>query len=123
MRTTIGIALVAAAGGLLATASAVAGPAAGASLRLSAPTGAHVVVVSGSSITVSASSARNATSYRLYVSSRQSDVYVANVRRARASALQRTARTTVGGLRYPTTPYYYRVAAVRGAQRAFDATI
>src|SRR4051794_7207893 len=117
------MAVVAAAGGLLATASAVTGPAAGASLRLSAPTRAHVVATSGTSIPFSARSARNATGYRLYVSSRRSDVYVANLRRARASSLRHTARMTVGGLRYATAAYYYRVAAFRGAHRAFDATI
>src|SRR3954467_2207344 len=108
MRSTVTIAVVAATGALLLIASAAAVPAAGAALRLSAPSGAHVVAASGSSVTVAASAAANATGYRLYVSSRRSDVYVANVRHARTSSVQRTPRMTVGRLRYATAPYYFR---------------
>jgi endonuclease/exonuclease/phosphatase family metal-dependent hydrolase len=108
---------------LAAGAAVLAAPAAAATARPGAPSGVRVAAVSASALTVTAHRARGATGYRLFVSARRSDLYVAHVRRARASKLQRAPRVTVSGLRYATTPYYFRVEATHGTKHRFEATI
>jgi endonuclease/exonuclease/phosphatase family metal-dependent hydrolase len=88
-----------------------------------APTGARLTSATSTSLTVTARSAAHATGYRLFASTRRSDVYVANIAHAKASSVYRTPRMTIGGLRYTTATYYYRVEALNGSRRRFDATI
>jgi endonuclease/exonuclease/phosphatase family metal-dependent hydrolase len=98
-------------------------PAAAASTTLAAPTGVRLAAVTGSSLTAAAHRAANATGYRVFASTRRSDLYVANIGRARASKFAHTPRVTVTGLRYTTALYYYRVQSLRGSKHRLEAMI
>lgn len=92
----------------------------------SAPTGVHVTAVTHSSFTVGLNKSTNAHSYRLYVSLTKSDVYVNNIKTGHTtSGLHVYSSTTpslkAGGLTYTTAPFYYRVTAVNGSNRAFSS--
>lgn len=94
----------------------------------SSPTGIHVTSTTHNSFTVGLNASRNAGSYRLYVSRTRSDVYVANIKAGKHtsglhvySATKPSLRT--GALTYITAPYYYRVVAVLGANRAYSANV
>lgn len=89
----------------------------------SVPGGVHVVSVTRSSVTVAATRAAHATGYRLFVSTTRSSVYVANIARARRSAVSRLPRMTVSGLPYSSSPYFYRVEALSSTGRRFDPVI
>ncbi len=80
---------------------------------LATPSGVHVSAVTPSSFTVSADTTANALHYRLFYSTTKSDVYVANIAKARYTALTTSPKLTVSGLPFSTTPYYYRLEAMR----------
>ena len=92
----------------------------------SAPTGIHVASTTHTSFTVALHASRNTGSYRLYVSRTKSDVYVANLKAGRHSSSLRSYTSsrpsiTAGSLTYTTAPFYYRVVAQLGANRAYSA--
>jgi endonuclease/exonuclease/phosphatase family metal-dependent hydrolase len=92
-------------------------------LRPSAPTGLHVVKVTGTSISIAANPAAHANRYRLYASTVRSDLYVANISHAQRSPLSGSPRLTVSGLSRVVAPYYYRVQALNGTRSKFSNTI
>lgn len=97
----------------------------GASGYPSAPTGVRVTATTHSSFTVGLNKSTNATAYRLYVSRTKSDVYVNNIKTGNTTAglhvfSSSTPSIQAGGLTYSPNPFYFRVAAVNGANRAFD---
>jgi endonuclease/exonuclease/phosphatase family metal-dependent hydrolase len=99
---------------------------AGATAFPSAPTGVHVTAVTHSSFTVGLNRSTNARSYRLYVSRTKSDVYVNNIKTGHTTSGLRVFSSTTpslkaGGLTYTTAPYYYRITAVNGSNRAFSS--
>jgi endonuclease/exonuclease/phosphatase family metal-dependent hydrolase len=90
------------------------------------PAGIHVISTTHTSFTVGLNASKNAGSYRLYVSRTKSDVYVANMKAGKhTSGLHLYSATkprlTAGAFSYTTAPYYYRVVAVAGANRAYSA--
>lgn len=87
------------------------------------PTGVRLAAATASSLTVTANRATGATGYRLFASTRRSDVYVANIARARASRISSSPRMTIGGLSYSTATWYYRVETLRGSRHRFESTI
>lgn len=80
---------------------------------LATPSGVHVSAVTPSSFTVSANTTANALRYRLFYSTTKSDVYVANIAKARHTALATSPKFTVAGLPFTSAPYYYRLEAMR----------
>jgi endonuclease/exonuclease/phosphatase family metal-dependent hydrolase len=117
------VALAAATVSAVAVLAGLPSSAAAAAVTPAAPTGARLVAATGTSLTVAARTASHATGYRLFASTRRSDVYVANISKARASSIARSPRMTIGGLAYTTATYYYRVQAVNGSKHRFDSVI
>ncbi|MDQ1739187.1 MAG: hypothetical protein QOE53_839, partial [Pseudonocardiales bacterium] len=115
------------AGGLVAVAATVAASllptAAHASAPTGVPTGIRVAAITASSFTVTTNPATNTLYYRLFASTLKSDVYVANIGRARASALSRTPRMTISGLAYSTAPVWYRVETINGGYRNWSGIL
>lgn len=87
------------------------------------PTGIRLVGATSSSLTIATSPATNTQYYRLFASTLKSDLYVANIARARASALSRTPQMTVSGLTYTTAPYWYRVETLNGGYRNWSGIL
>jgi endonuclease/exonuclease/phosphatase family metal-dependent hydrolase len=107
---------------------AVSAPNAEASSWPAQPGGIRVTAVTHTSFTVGLSRSANASSYRLYVSTLKSDLYYANLTsgvasNARRSFLSSTNKITASSLTYRTVPNYYRVAAINGTQRSYQADI
>jgi endonuclease/exonuclease/phosphatase family metal-dependent hydrolase len=109
------------AGGLVAVAATVTASltptAAQAAAQTGVPTGIRVAAATASSFTVTANPATNTVYYRLFASTLKSDVYVANIGRAHASALSSTPRVAISGLPYSTAPYWFRVETINGGYR------
>jgi endonuclease/exonuclease/phosphatase family metal-dependent hydrolase len=91
--------------------------AAEAAAQTGVPTGVRVAAVTPSSLTITSNPATSTQYYRLFASTVKSDLYVANISRARASALSSTPRMTISGLPYTTAPYWYRVETLNGGYR------
>jgi endonuclease/exonuclease/phosphatase family metal-dependent hydrolase len=92
------------------------------------PSGVHISAVTHTAFTVALRASTNARGYRLYVSTLKSDLYYANLTSGVASAARKsfwssTTKITAGSLTYRTVPYYYRVAAINGTQRSYQADI
>jgi hypothetical protein len=87
------------------------------------PSGVHVISATSSSITVGATAGAHVTRYRAFASTVRSDVYVANIARAKASAYSSTPRLTIGGFRYTRGPIYYRLQAFNGKRLRWDLYI
>lgn len=105
--------------------TALSTPAAAAAFP-STPAGIRVTSTTHTSFTVGLHASRNTGSYRLYVSRTKSDVYVANLKAGRHSAALRVysaAKPSIKAspLTYTTAPFYYRVVAQLGANRAYSA--
>jgi endonuclease/exonuclease/phosphatase family metal-dependent hydrolase len=81
------------------------------------------VSVSTSAFTVLANRTPNATRYRVYASATKSDLYLANISSARASAAFSTTRVTFTRLHFRTAPYYYRLQALNATKGRFAASI
>ena len=115
------------AGGLLAIAATVAASlaptAAQAAAQTGVPTGIRVAAITASSFTVTTNPATNTIYYRLFASTLKSNLYVANISRARASALSRTPRMTISGLAYTTAPIWYRVETINGGYRNWSGIL
>jgi endonuclease/exonuclease/phosphatase family metal-dependent hydrolase len=95
-----------------------------ASPYISPPT-ASVVSASSGSFTILAH-ARNADRYRIFASTKKSDVYYQNIVSGHSNAQRSSlssSRVTIRGLRYTRAPYYYRVEAVNGRYRRYSAAI
>lgn len=80
---------------------------------LATPSGVHVSAATPSSFTVSANTTANALRYRLFYSTTKSDVYVANIAKAKYTAVSTSPKFTVSGLPFTAAPYYYRLEAMR----------
>jgi endonuclease/exonuclease/phosphatase family metal-dependent hydrolase len=87
------------------------------------PSGVHLITATSSSVTVGAAAGAHVTRYRAYASTVKSDVYVANISRAKASGLSATPRLTVSGFRYTTAPVYYRLQVFNGKRMRWDLSI
>jgi hypothetical protein len=91
---------------------------------LSAPTGMHVASVSHSSVTI-AVHRTDASKYRVWVSSVKADVFYKNLHNGsthRKTVTSSKPSMTVSGLKYLSTPYYYRVATMRGGNMMVSHT-
>jgi len=104
-------------------AAAALTPAAEAATQSGVPTGVRLASATSSSLTVATNPATNTQYYRLFASTLKSDLYVANIGRARASALSRTPLVTVSGLSYTTAPYWYRVETLNGGYRNWSGIL
>jgi endonuclease/exonuclease/phosphatase family metal-dependent hydrolase len=100
-----------------------AGSVGAATVTPAAPTGAHVTAVSNTALTVAVRTAAHATGYRVFASTTRTNVYIANIAKARTSAISRTPRMTIGSLTYTTATYYYRVETLNGRRYAFEPGI
>lgn len=89
----------------------------------SAPTGVTLTGTTATSISVTANRSSYASGYRLYASTTQSSVYIANLSRAHRSALSSTPKVTLSGLSYSTSTWYYRLAAVNSAGTRYSAIL
>lgn len=88
-----------------------------ASASVGQPTGVWLRGVGTNSISVSASHAAGATSYRLYASTVRADLYAYNInayRSTRHVAISTSPTLAIGLLPASNAPYYYRVAAAGG---------
>lgn len=85
----------------------------------SAPTGLRVVKVSPSSFTVRASG--SARQFRLYAAKTRRELAVDHISHAEKSGTASSPTLTLKGLKYSTTPYFYRVVAMNGSRRRFSA--
>jgi endonuclease/exonuclease/phosphatase family metal-dependent hydrolase len=85
----------------------------------SAPTGLRVVKVSPSSFTVRASG--SARQFRLYAAKTRRELAVERINGAAKSGTAPSPTLTLKGLKYSTTPYFYRVVAMNGSRRRFSA--
>jgi endonuclease/exonuclease/phosphatase family metal-dependent hydrolase len=104
--------------------SGVGVPAASAAVgTVAIPSGLRVVHATSSSFTVATKPAANATEYRLFASTDKSDLAIADISRAHSSHLAATPRITLTGLRYTTSPYYFRVEALNSKHRRFSKEI
>ena len=112
----VAIAALVAAG--LAPTAASASPA-----QTGVPTGIRVAVTTSSAFTITTNAATNTVYYRLFTSTLKSNLYVANISRARASALSRTPRMTIAGLPYTPAPYWYRVETINGGYRNWSGIL
>jgi hypothetical protein len=81
---------------------------------------ARVTGATHSSLTVTVSG--HASRYRLYVAQIHHQLIAANLHNDPHSGWSRSRTVTVRGLRYSTTPYFYRVVAESGSRRAYSAT-
>jgi endonuclease/exonuclease/phosphatase family metal-dependent hydrolase len=109
-------------GGLVAIAATVAASltptaAQAAPAQTGVPTGIRVAAVTASAFTITTNPATNTVYYRLFASTLKSNLYVANITQARASALSTTPRMTISGLAYTTAPVWYRVETINGGYR------
>jgi endonuclease/exonuclease/phosphatase family metal-dependent hydrolase len=91
--------------------------------RPEAPTGIQIVQVSPNSFTVVAHRSAHAQYYRLYASTVRSDLFTANIERARHSGLTEVPRLTLSGLKYVAAPYFYRLVAINGSRMKFSPNI
>ena len=107
----------------------LAAPADAASTRTPAkPSHLALTAATATSMTVTSAHAARAKKYRLYVSTVRSDMYYANIISHKHSSARRSAtasgpRVTVGGLRYTTAPYYYRMQAFNGRKYSVSSII
>ncbi|HTR68730.1 MAG TPA: endonuclease/exonuclease/phosphatase family protein [Mycobacteriales bacterium] len=118
--------LVALTGVLAATALALpaaAHPASDKAHRVAVPHGIRLVNVSPSSFQVESAPTENAKRYRVFASTKRSNLFTANVSRAQASALFSHPQVRIAGLHYTTRPYYYRLEAVNGSRHRFSRDI
>jgi endonuclease/exonuclease/phosphatase family metal-dependent hydrolase len=106
---------VVAVGVTAAPATAVAYPA--------TPTGVRVVSSTATSITLTASRAVGATGYRLFASTTKSDVYVANIARAKRSGIASSPTVSISSLPYSTSTWYFRYGAVNSAGTRYSADV
>ncbi|MGN6474500.1 MAG: endonuclease/exonuclease/phosphatase family protein [Mycobacteriales bacterium] len=108
--------LLAAAGAIGASVVAQATSAAASSLL----SGAKFTGATHTSLTVTASG--HAQRYRLYVSQVHHQLIASNLRHDASSGWRSSKTLTVTGLRYSTTPYFFRVVAESGSRHAYSAT-
>ena len=80
------------------------------------PTVVKLAAATSSSITVTSAKATYARGYRVFASTTRSDVYLANIGKARRSGISTSPRVTLGGLPYTSAPYYYRIQAINGTK-------
>jgi endonuclease/exonuclease/phosphatase family metal-dependent hydrolase len=92
-------------------------------LRPSAPTGLHVVAVTGSSFTVVANRAAHTQTYRMYASTTRSNLFARNLGRAKQSRASKSPRLTITGLHARSAPYYYRLLAINHTRQKLSALI
>jgi endonuclease/exonuclease/phosphatase family metal-dependent hydrolase len=82
-----------------------------------------VVHATASSFTVAIRHVHNATRYRVFASTTKGDLALSKIWRTRRSHLTKARRVTVSGLRYTTSPYYFRVEALNSKHRRFSKEI
>lgn len=87
------------------------------------PHGERVTSVGTHSVTVAWSRVKHAQRYRVYVSTRRSDLAVARIAKAEHSASTKRPRMTVRGLPATTARYYLRVRAANGSKLRYGARI
>lgn len=85
------------------------------------PRNAHVSALTSSSITVTSDPSQNALTYRLYLSTDQSDVWWANIVAGTHTSALRTASSskpslTISGIPYSGATWYWRLEAINGSQ-------
>jgi endonuclease/exonuclease/phosphatase family metal-dependent hydrolase len=90
---------------------------------VSIPSGLRVVHATPSSFTVATKRATHATNYRLFASTRKSDLALDNISRAHKSHLAAAPRISLTGLKYTAAPYYFRVEALNARHTRFSKTI
>jgi endonuclease/exonuclease/phosphatase family metal-dependent hydrolase len=83
------------------------------------PTGLHVVKVSSSSFTVTASA--SARRYRLYAATTRHALGTVRINKAEKSRLRRRPTLTLKHLKYSTDQYFYRIEALNGHRHRFSA--
>ena len=102
---------------MLAIPAGAATPATAATVLTPAkPTAVKLAAATSSSITVTSAKATYARGYRVFASTTRSDVYLANIGKARRSGISTSPRVTLGGLPYTSAPYYYRIQAINGTK-------
>jgi endonuclease/exonuclease/phosphatase family metal-dependent hydrolase len=91
--------------------------------RPATPTGLKVVAATTHSITVAVNKTPHAKTYRLYASTTRSNLFYTNIKKAFHSPMSRKPLMTIGGLKYTTAPYYYRVEAINNNRFKFSDVI
>lgn len=89
-----------------------------------APTGLKVTAAYRSGFTVSLHRSAHASTYRVYTSTLKADLYESAINRPnsrRTFAAATSPRITVSGLRYTTSPYYFRVEVTNGKRHKWSA--
>ena len=100
---------------LIAVTALVAPPQARAGVPIS---GVRIASATATSFTVTLNSLGSGWTYRVYASTNRPDIYFANMSTApHISAAASTPRIVLGGLRYTTKPFWYRVQARKGTSR------
>ena len=85
--------------------------------------GLHLTGVSGSSFSVALKNMGKGWTYRLYASTNKANLYYANLSKATHSAWLTKPAMAVGGLRYTTAPYWWRIQARNGKSMRTSPTI
>jgi endonuclease/exonuclease/phosphatase family metal-dependent hydrolase len=83
---------------------------------------ARVTHVSSSSFSVETNSA-NARRYVLFASTTKGNLWEANISHALRSAPSSSPHMSIGGLKYTTKPYFYRIEVMNGPHHRFSPTV